>query len=229
MQIVRARRPGQTPQTRPGKFSGWPPTRRMDQGIGRILATLKEMKVEQNTLVLFLSDNGACDEVIQPDWYDVPSKTRDGRPVKVGNNPAVLPGPEDVWQSYGVPWANVSDTPYRLYKHFVQEGGIASPFIARWPATIPKSSGSLRMSPTSWPPVSTQRAQPIPQPIAAMRSCHWRAGVSCQFFAGQSAVSGRYFGSTKAIAGPIRDFVCEAGSWFTQYAVPTDNTAKRSG
>lgn len=76
---------------------------RMDQGIGPILATLKEMKVEQNTLVLFLSDDGACDEVIQPDWYDVPSKTRDGRTVKVGNNPAVLPGPDDVWQSYGVP------------------------------------------------------------------------------------------------------------------------------
>ena len=109
---------------------------RMDQGIGRILARLKEMKVEQNTLVIFLSDNGACDEVIQPDWYDVPGKTRDGRPVHVGNNPSVLPGPDDVWQSYGVPWANVSDTPFRLYKHFAHEGGIASPCIAYWPAAI---------------------------------------------------------------------------------------------
>jgi len=109
---------------------------RMDQGIGRILTKLKEMKVEQNTLVLFLSDNGACDEVVQPDWYDVPSQTRDGRAIKVGNNPSALPGPDDVWQSYGVPWANVSDTPFRLYKHFVHEGGIASPFIACWPAMI---------------------------------------------------------------------------------------------
>src|ERR1022692_1735085 len=115
---------------------------RMDQGIGRILARLKEMKVEQNTLVIFLSDNGACDEVIQPDWYDVPGKTRDGRPVHVGNNPSVLPGPDDVWQSYGVPWANVSDTPFRLYKHFVHEGGIATPFIAYWPAVI-RQPGSV--------------------------------------------------------------------------------------
>ena len=49
---------------------------RMDRGIGRILAALKERGVEQNTLVLFFSDNGGCAEVIQPDWYDVPSRTR---------------------------------------------------------------------------------------------------------------------------------------------------------
>ena len=115
---------------------------RMDQGIGRILGKLKEMKIDQNTLVLFLSDNGACDEVVQRDWYDVPGKTRDGRPIHVGNNPSVMPGPDDVWQSYGVPWANVSDTPFRLYKHFVHEGGIATPFIASWPAII-KSEGIL--------------------------------------------------------------------------------------
>jgi arylsulfatase len=109
---------------------------RMDQGIGRILATLKEMKADQNTLVLFFSDNGACDEIIQPDWFDIPGRTRSGQPVKIGNNPTVQAGPEDVWQSYGVPWANVSDTPFRLYKHFVHEGGIASPFIASWPAGL---------------------------------------------------------------------------------------------
>jgi arylsulfatase len=53
-----------------------------------------------------------------------------------------MPGPDDVWQSYGVPWANVSDTPFRLYKHFVHEGGIASPLIASWPATI-QNGGSF--------------------------------------------------------------------------------------
>ncbi|HSY19739.1 MAG TPA: arylsulfatase [Candidatus Acidoferrales bacterium] len=114
---------------------------RLDQGVGQIMAKLKELKVDQNTLVLFASDNGACDEIVQPDWYDVPSKTRDGRTIKVGNNPAVMPGPDDVWQSYGVPWANVSDTPFRLYKHFVHEGGIASPLIASWPATIKNTGG----------------------------------------------------------------------------------------
>jgi arylsulfatase A-like enzyme len=110
---------------------------RMDRGIGRITAKLKETGADQNTLVMFMSDNGACDEVIRPEWYDVPSRMRDGRPVKVGNqNHNVFAGPDDVWQSYGPGWANVGNTPFRLYKHFVHEGGIATPFIARWPAVI---------------------------------------------------------------------------------------------
>jgi len=116
----------------------------MDQGIGKILDQLKAMNIEQHTLVLFLSDNGACDEVVQPEWYDVPSKTRDGRPIQAGNNPSAMPGADDVWQSYGVPWANVSDTPFRLYKHFVHEGGIASPFLAYWPDTIPSGGKFTR-------------------------------------------------------------------------------------
>lgn len=111
---------------------------RMDRGVGRIMAKLKETGADQNTLVIFLSDNGACDENIQPAWYDVPSRTRDGRPVKVGNqNHAVFAGSDDVWQSYGPQWANVGDTPFRLYKHFAHEGGIATPFIASWPKGIP--------------------------------------------------------------------------------------------
>lgn len=110
---------------------------RMDRGVGRIMSELRQKGIEQNTLVLFFSDNGGCAEVIQPDWYDVPSKTRDGRLIRVGNrNPEVFAGPVDVWQSYGVPWANVSDTPFRLYKHFVHEGGIATPCIVYWPSVI---------------------------------------------------------------------------------------------
>jgi arylsulfatase A-like enzyme len=115
----------------------------LDQGVGRIVAELTAKKIADNTLVIFLSDNGACDEVVQPDWYDVPSQTRAGRAVKVGNqDPSVLAGPVDVWQSYGPPWANVSDTPFRLYKHFTHEGGISSPFIVHWPAVI-KNQGAL--------------------------------------------------------------------------------------
>jgi arylsulfatase len=53
-----------------------------------------------------------------------------------------MAGSDDVWQSYGVPWANVSDTPFLLYKHFTHEGGIASPLIAHWPAVI-KQAGSV--------------------------------------------------------------------------------------
>ena len=123
---------------------------RMDRGIGKILDELKAKGIEDNTMVIFLSDNGACAEVIQPGWYDVPSKTRDGERVKVGNSDhSVFAGPNDVWQSYGVPWANVSDTPFQLYKHFTEEGGIATPFIVHWPAGIKKpgvTSRQMRVS-----------------------------------------------------------------------------------
>jgi arylsulfatase len=113
----------------------------LDRGVGRILDRLKEKGVEKNTLVLFLSDNGACAEIVEPGWYDIPSRTRDGRPVKVGNGDhSVFAGPDDVWQSYGVPWANVSDTPFLLYKHFTHEGGISTPFIAYWPDVIQNRS-----------------------------------------------------------------------------------------
>jgi len=43
---------------------------------------------------------------------------------------------ETVWQSYGPPWVNVSNTPFRLYKHFTHEGGIAAPFVVHWPAVL---------------------------------------------------------------------------------------------
>ena len=72
--------------------------------------------------------------------------TRDGRTVMRGNDPSVLPGPEDTYQSYGVPWANLSNTPFREYKHWVHEGGIATPLIAHWPAAI-DDAGALRQGP----------------------------------------------------------------------------------
>jgi arylsulfatase A-like enzyme len=54
--------------------------------------------------------------------------------MRVGNSPAVQPGGADTYASYGVPWANLSNTPFRQYKRWVHEGGIAAPFIVRWPA-----------------------------------------------------------------------------------------------
>jgi arylsulfatase A-like enzyme len=115
----------------------------LDRGVGRILDCLRQKGIEQNTLVIFFSDNGACAEVVQAGWYDIPSRTRDGRPIRVGNGDhSVFAGPDDVWQSYGVPWANVSDTPFLLYKHFTHEGGIATPFIAAGPGVI-KAKGTV--------------------------------------------------------------------------------------
>jgi arylsulfatase A-like enzyme len=95
---------------------------RVDQKIGDLLTTLKKNGDFDNTLILFLSDNGACAEV---------SLTGKGDPVKdrAPNTPLTIP-------SYGKAWANASATPYRLYKHFAHEGGANTPFIAHWPARI---------------------------------------------------------------------------------------------
>ncbi len=108
----------------------------LDRNIGRILKRLRESGQEENTLVLFMADNGGCAEEIQAQWKGrhIPTRTRDGRTVRVGNSPEVMPGAEDTYQSYGVPWANASNTPFRRYKHWVHEGGISTPLIARWPA-----------------------------------------------------------------------------------------------
>src|SRR5205085_8718396 len=90
----------------------------------------------RNTVVIFLSDNGGCAENVHADWYDVPSRTRDGRAVRAGNDPMFMPGPEEVFQSYGPAWANASNTPFRRFKHWTEEGGISTPFIVRWPGGI---------------------------------------------------------------------------------------------
>ena len=114
---------------------------RMDQGIGKIMDTVSELGLEEDTLVMFLSDNGGCAEFMaedsnqpQPSRYNVP--TYDGRPVCVGNTPNINPGPDDTFVSYDLPWANASNTPFRYFKHWVHEGGIATPFIAYWPKAI---------------------------------------------------------------------------------------------
>ncbi len=116
---------------------------RMDRGIGAIVKALEDTGQLDDTLILFLADNGGCAEELRPDWLEsltriraVPARTRDGRPVAYGNGPHELPGGEETYQSYGVPWANLSNTPFRYYKHWVHEGGIATPLIAHWPAGI---------------------------------------------------------------------------------------------
>ncbi len=131
----------------------------MDQGIGRIVDALRQSGQMENTLILFLADNGGCAEEygsrgpIKPDpsrpvvlrpmaagelqTRMQPAYTRDGRPVRTGRG--VMPGPADTFVAYGLAWANASNTPFRRYKHWVHEGGISSPLIAHWPAGIPAS------------------------------------------------------------------------------------------
>jgi arylsulfatase A-like enzyme len=110
----------------------------MDRGIGALLETLERRGMAESTLVVFLSDNGGCAEEIGPEGRasHFPRRTRDGRPIRLGNGTEIDPGPEDTYASYGIEWANVSNTPFRLFKSFVHEGGIATPFIARWPGVL---------------------------------------------------------------------------------------------
>jgi arylsulfatase len=143
---------------------------RMDQGIGKLVAELKRTGQLDNTLILFLQDNGGCAEpqgrtgnanhpnierpekptlpTMKPEEFatvgSVPKQTRDGYPVRMG--PKVFPGAADTYVAYGRGWANVSNTPFREYKHWVHEGGISTPLIAHWPNGI-AAKGELRKQP----------------------------------------------------------------------------------
>jgi arylsulfatase A-like enzyme len=107
---------------------------RMDQGIGRILDALHRTGRLHDTIVFFLSDNGGCAE------------------VRIGKGPAEQdpsdprPGGPNSFTSYRPPWANVSDTPFRLFKHYVHEGGISTPFVV-WSPGLVKRKNALEHSP----------------------------------------------------------------------------------
>jgi len=94
---------------------------RMDQGIGKVVAQLEASGELDNTLILFLSDNGGCHENIS------------GRKL---NDPNVPIGACGSYVAYREPWAYASNTPFKKYKSWTHEGGIATPFIAHWPKGI---------------------------------------------------------------------------------------------
>ncbi len=90
---------------------------RMDQAIGRVFKKVKQIGKWDNTLVLFLADNGGCPET--PD-----------------TTPDIPPGPVEGYRCLGPPWANASNSPYRKFKSTDYEGGNCTPFIAYWPGVI---------------------------------------------------------------------------------------------
>lgn len=137
----------------------------MDQGIGKIIEALKETDRFDNTLFVYLQDNGGCAEnygrsgtgqpraaepTLEPLANDYlqqdmqPKQTRDGYPVRTGKG--VLAGPADTYIGYGRGWATVSNTPFREYKHYTHEGGISTPLITHWPAGIARA-GQLEQTP----------------------------------------------------------------------------------
>lgn len=145
----------------------------MDQGIGRIIQALEEKGELNNTLIFFLQDNGACAEnygfgrfgadTIRVDPEAIapypagflqrdmePLQTRDGRPMRVGYG--VYPGPADTYVGYAQGWANASNTPFRMFKHWCNEGGISTPLIVHWPEGFIEK-GELRWQPGQLPDI----------------------------------------------------------------------------
>ncbi len=99
---------------------------RLDQNIGRLTQHLMKAGLDQNTLILFFSDNGGC-------------------PYEFDRTPDLPPGPKESYRTYNSEWANVSNTPFRLYKQWSHEGGISTPMIAHWPKGI-KNPGTTDRS-----------------------------------------------------------------------------------
>jgi len=105
----------------------------LDYNIGKVIETLKARKQFDNTLILFLSDNGAAAE---------PYQELGGKPMDEVNNPAKF------WAvSYGAGWATVSNTPYKKWKNTTYEGGTSTPLIVSWPAGIGASKGGWVQTP----------------------------------------------------------------------------------
>jgi len=90
----------------------------MDQGIGRILQALEDVGAANNTVVIYLSDNGGCAEQAG------------------GDDPTNIPGPKQHYVSCGAGWAYAQNTPFRRYKEWVHEGGIATGLVVRWPEVV---------------------------------------------------------------------------------------------
>lgn len=107
---------------------------RLDQGVGRLIEKLKETGQFQNTLILFLADNGASPERGYPPGFDRPGHTRQGEEIVYGD--FERPGIEKAWGYLGVAWAGAINAPFRYWKKESFEGGNCTPFILHWPAGL---------------------------------------------------------------------------------------------
>jgi arylsulfatase len=125
----------------------------LDQNVGKIVSKLRELGILDNTLIFFMADNGGNYEEIAQ----------------------IMPGPSTTYASYGIPWGNCSNTPFRMYKHYAHEGGISTPFIAHWPKGISRPAQvtaigheidvmptCLEVAKAAYPPVSKAGVAPPP-------------------------------------------------------------------
>jgi arylsulfatase len=134
---------------------------RMDTEIGRVVEQLRAMNAIENTIILFMSDNGAsAEQMIRGDKHD----------------PTAPPGSAKSFLCLGPGWSSAANTPLRLHKSWVHEGGISTPLIVQWPAGIP-ARGEFRRNPGhlidiaptilelaggTWP--QTFNGKPVPPP-----------------------------------------------------------------
>ncbi|MCT4646681.1 MAG: arylsulfatase [Carboxylicivirga sp.] len=110
----------------------------VDKGVGQIVDYLKETDQYDNTIIMLTSDNGACYE-----WgpFGFDGRSRKGINIVHKGDSLNLVGQDGTHSSYGSAWANMCNTPLKLYKHFTHEGGVASPFIVNWPKGIKNMNG----------------------------------------------------------------------------------------
>ena len=117
---------------------------RLDQGLGKVIAALKEIGQFDNTLIVFLSDNGASPEEPNQPGYDRPSETPDGRTIRyTGRFPTDELGRDDTWTGLGPALSNACNTPFRFWKKESYHGGCASPFIVHWPDGLKTEAGAI--------------------------------------------------------------------------------------
>ena len=120
---------------------------RVDQGIGKLIQTLKETNMYDNTLIIFLSDNGASPEIVTVPGYDRPSETRRGVTHQYADQPSAENiGREISYTGIGQNWANASNTPFRYWKVESFEGGICTPMFVHWPKGLKTKPGSINGS-----------------------------------------------------------------------------------
>ena len=136
---------------------------RMDRGVGEVVATLERHRALEDTLIVFLSDNGGNPEQFRGAhlagrWLmPVPEVAR----RRFGDDPDVMPGPAESYQTCGPGWSSLQNTPFRLGKHATHEGGIATPLIVHWPAGLGVRPGSLIHQPghvVDWLPTVLEAA-----------------------------------------------------------------------